>query len=68
MNISTVSIKMKLNMVLTHLLTHISFQVLMSNQHLYQREYFSIIGTKVKHCANIQKQTQNLGFNPNNLH
>lgn len=55
-------------MFLTHLSTYISFQVLMSNEHLYQREYFTIIGTEVEHCANVQEQTQNLGFNPNNLH
>lgn len=59
---------MKLNMFLTHLLIYISFQILMSNEQLYQREYLSIIGIEVKHCANIQEQTQNLGFNPNNLH
>lgn len=55
-------------MFLTHLLTHASFQVLTSNEQRYQREYFSIIGTEVKHCANIQEQTEDLGFNPNNLH
>lgn len=59
---------MKLNMFLTHLLTHASFQVLTCNEQRYQREYFSIIGTEVKHCANIQEQTEDLGFNPNNLH
>lgn len=55
-------------MFLTHLLTHISFQALMSGEHLPQRGHFSVTGTEVKHCTNIQEQTLNLGFHPSNLH
>lgn len=47
-----------------HVLTHLSFQVLMSNEHLYQRES----STEVNHWANIQEQAQNFIFKPNNLH
>lgn len=51
-------------MKLSVFLTHLSFQVLMSNEHLYQRES----RTEVKHWANIQEKTQNFIFKPNNLH